>query len=115
MMSVGTGIPGNPPWLECDKFNSTIDFDVLIPDHSSPGLLKVNCQAEFMNGTLPEGITECTPVVPEGASVEGFGTVKFGMTPYRELGERRVDMSYVMHLARTDTNMYGCPLYLYTF
>ncbi|KAG9185662.1 hypothetical protein G6011_06993 [Alternaria panax] len=36
MMSIGTGIPGNPPWAEDSKFDSTIDFDVLtcIPDAS---------------------------------------------------------------------------------
>jgi hypothetical protein len=31
IMSPTTGIPGNPPWPDSRRFNSTIDFAVLMP------------------------------------------------------------------------------------
>jgi hypothetical protein len=92
MMSIGTGIPGNPPWPEASKYNSTIDFDVLVP--SQGALVKRNCQTSFRNGTLPEGWATC--------GKGGEGKVEFGMTLYEELGPRRAELSFVLHLTRTD-------------
>jgi hypothetical protein len=101
MMSKDTGIPGNT-WPDSAKFNSSIDFDVMIPDHASTDMLKVNCQAQFANYTLPVGTLECVPVVAAGESVEGFGDVEFGMSLYEGLGPRRPELSFVLHVYRAD-------------
>jgi hypothetical protein len=53
MMSPSTGIPGNPPWPESRRFNSTIDFDVLMSGE------KVKCQGSWENGTLPNEKMGC--------------------------------------------------------
>ena len=102
-MSISTGIPGNPPWPEASKYNSTIDFDVLVPNHAAEGgVLTVNCQSQFPNGTLPVGVAACVPVVAEGGVLEGFGNVEFGMGVYEGLGARRAELSFVLHITRED-------------
>jgi hypothetical protein len=101
MMSKDTGIPGNT-WPDSAKFNSSIDFDVVIPDHASSDMLKVNCQAQFANYTLPVGNVVCVPVVAEGQVVDGFGSVEFGMSLYEGLGPRRPELSFVLHVYRAD-------------
>jgi hypothetical protein len=103
MMSKDTGIPGNQ-WPESAKFNSTIDFDILVPDHASTGMVKVNCQAGFANYTLPVGTVECTPVVAEGQSLEAFGSVEFGMSLYTALGPRRPELSFVLSVMRESSD-----------
>jgi hypothetical protein len=103
MMTTGTGIPGNPPWPEDSKFNSTIDFDVLVPDYESvvggttgvTGQEKWNCQGSMANGTLMEGVAGC---IRDG---EGEGRLLFGMERYTELGERRPELSFSLWLFRT--------------
>ena len=102
-MSKSTGIPGNPPWPESSRFNSTIDFDAVLPSHTidedaSPSAnITVNCQASFLNGTLPAGPVSCTG----GPSDE---TIQFSMKPYTRPGEDvPPEFSYVLHMLRYKT------------
>ncbi|KAF1945151.1 hypothetical protein EJ02DRAFT_369892 [Clathrospora elynae] len=117
MMSSSTGIPGNPPWPANARFNSTIDFDVLIPDRTvaqpannsgqwpSPGTLKVNCQAQWENGTLPASTMSCIPVVlGQAGPGDSQTSVQFGMSEYEGsgVGVSRPEMSFLLHLLRSD-------------
>jgi hypothetical protein len=107
MMSIGTGIPGNPPWPEDSKFNSTINFDVLVPEHTPVGtrdvgktekLEKWNCQGVMGNGTLMEEVMWC-----EGdGDGQRKGGLMFGMQRYTELGEMRAELSFWLRLYRTE-------------
>jgi hypothetical protein len=103
MMSRDTGIPGNQ-WPESSKFNSSIDFDVLIPDHATEGMVKVNCQAGFANYTLPASTTSCHPVLTDGQTAESFGLVEFGMSLYTALGPRRPELSFILSISRSTPN-----------
>ena len=93
MMSIGTGIPGNPPWPEDSKFDSTIDFDVMVP--AARGLVKWNCQGAMANGTITERLIDCVRS-EEG----GEGSLMFGMQKYNGLGERRAELSFSLWLYR---------------
>jgi hypothetical protein len=97
MMSVNTGIPGNGPWPEDSKFNSTIDFDVLVPE-AAVGMAKWNCQGEMKNGTLMEGVVECMRDGDSGGGEDG--EVAFGMQPYTAVGERRAELSFWLWVYR---------------
>ncbi|KAB2099892.1 hypothetical protein AG0111_0g12022 [Alternaria gaisen] len=77
MMSIGTGIPGNPSWPEDSKFDSTINFDVMVP--AATGLAKWNCQGAMANGTITERLIDCK---------------------YDGLGERRAELSFSLWLYR---------------
>lgn len=96
MMSIHTGLPGDT-WLPGTLFNSTIDFDVLIPDHTlppnttTPRTITSNCKASFLNGTLPSGRTYCTP--PSTTEV-----LFFEMYAYTDLGPRRPELSFMLDL-----------------
>lgn len=98
MMTSGTGIPGNPPWPDESKFNSTIDFDVLIP--AAAGSQKWNCRGAMVNGTIIQGLAEC---LRGGEGVEGG--LMFGMQKYDAPGERRAELSFELWLSRTG---YAC-------
>lgn len=98
MMTVGTGIQGNPPWPEDSKFDSTIDFDVVIP--AANEIAKWKCQGAMANGTIIERLTECA------SDEEGRGdSLMFAMAKYNELGERRPELSFSLWLYR---NGYAC-------
>jgi hypothetical protein len=93
MMSIGTGIPGNPPWPEDSKFDSTIDFDVMVP--AATGLAKWNCQGAMANGTIMERLIDCVRYEEDGE-----GGLMFGMQKYDGLGERRAELSFSLWLYR---------------
>ncbi|KAE8872882.1 hypothetical protein PTNB73_02033 [Pyrenophora teres f. teres] len=85
MMTPTTGLPGGA-WPPSLRFNSTIDFDILVPDHSAAASetaapLKMNCIASWENGTLPEG---------RMGSVYGSG-------------ERRPELSFVLSVWKGET------------
>jgi hypothetical protein len=95
MMSINTGIPGNPPWPDSARFNSSISFDVSIPDHvdiTNPPV-NITCTASWPNGTLPASSSECTDM-PDNERM------LFGLAPYTALGERRPELSFTLVLAR---------------
>ncbi len=101
MMSIGTGIPGNPPWPENSKFDSTVDFDILVPDYKSTaamGTKKWNCHGVMKNGTVMEGLVSCG----KGGSAEDDeqGGVAFGMQAYTGLGDRRPELSFWLWVYR---------------
>ncbi|KAH7392763.1 hypothetical protein BKA66DRAFT_383564, partial [Pyrenochaeta sp. MPI-SDFR-AT-0127] len=111
VFSLGIGIPRNPPWPDSARFNSTIDFDAIMPDHivdddgSPRGNVTVNCQASFKNGALPEVSIECTG----GPEDE---VVWFSMTPYTDLGgNRRPELSFVLDMVRFDMKDRQSPSY----
>ncbi|KAF1829463.1 hypothetical protein BDW02DRAFT_536211 [Decorospora gaudefroyi] len=91
IMSASTGLPGNPPWPESRRFDSTIDFDIVLPGAAAQTW---NCQTHFPNGTLPVGVAACT--APAGA----VGSVAFGMEVYTGLGIRRPELSFVLGVER---------------
>ena len=93
MMSIGTGIPGNPPWPEDSKFDSTIDFDVMVP--AATGLAKWNCQGAMANSTITERLIDCVRYEEDGE-----GGLMFGMQKYDGLGERRAELSFSLWLYR---------------
>ncbi|CAI9635774.1 unnamed protein product [Alternaria burnsii] len=93
MMSIGTGIPGNPPWPEDSKFKSTIDFDVMVP--AATGLAKWNCQGAMANGTITDRLIDCVRYEEDGE-----GGLMFGMQKYDGLGERRAELSFSLWLYR---------------
>ncbi|CAO2651147.1 Nn.00g094440.m01.CDS01 [Neocucurbitaria sp. VM-36] len=99
IMSEGTGIPGNPTWPESMRFNSTINFDVVVPDYtinedgSSRDPESLNCQTSWENGTLPELLVECTGGLPDE-------TVWFEMREYTDLGDRRPELSFILDMGR---------------
>ncbi|KAF1851831.1 uncharacterized protein K460DRAFT_373745 [Cucurbitaria berberidis CBS 394.84] len=99
IMSDGTGIPGNPPWPDGMRFNSTIDFDVLMlnytvnEDGSAPAPLALTCQASWRNGTLPDMYEGCT-----GSPADEM--VAFRMGEYTDLGDRRPELSFVLDMVR---------------
>jgi hypothetical protein len=88
MMSVHTGLPGDT-WFPGTQFNSTIDFDITLPSHTSSNAstITTNCFASFPNGTLPLGRTYCTPASPSE-------TVFFELYAYTDLGPRRPELSF---------------------
>jgi hypothetical protein len=93
MMSIGTGIPGNPPWPEDSKSDSTIDFDVMVP--AATELAKWNCQGAMANGTIMERLIDCVRYEEDGE-----GGLMFGMQKYDGLGERRAELSFSLWLYR---------------
>jgi hypothetical protein len=97
MMSIGTGIPGNPPWPDESRFDSTIDFDVLIPVEA--GSQKWNCQGVMGNGTLIVRTVEC---VGDGVGDKDVkeGGLMFAMQEYTDLGDRRPELSFRLWLFR---------------
>ncbi|KAH6845885.1 hypothetical protein BKA58DRAFT_316440 [Alternaria rosae] len=94
MMSTSTGIPGSGPWPESSKFDSTIDFDVVVPEEAPLGTSKWNCKGTMKNGTIIEDVVGC--VNDQG----GVGDVSFGMTGYAALGERRPELSFWLWVHR---------------
>ncbi|KAH7398923.1 hypothetical protein DE146DRAFT_655921 [Phaeosphaeria sp. MPI-PUGE-AT-0046c] len=89
IMSVHTGFPGDE-WLPGTTFDSTIDFDILMPNHTSPtpsSTIIINCSTSFANGTLPSGPISCTS--PSSTEV-----VLFELYTYTDLGPRRPEMSF---------------------
>jgi len=94
MMSTSTGIPGNGPWPESSKFDSTIDFDVLVPEEAPLPASKWNCKGTMKNGTIIEDVVGC---VDESG---GVGDVSFGMTGYEAVGERRAELSFWLWVYR---------------
>jgi hypothetical protein len=96
MMSEHTGLPGDT-WFPDKQFNSTINFDVIMPDHTlpqnttTPKNVTTNCQASFPNGTLPLGRTYCTPI--SDAEV-----VFFELYNYTDLGSRRPELSFWLEI-----------------
>ncbi|CAE7024567.1 hypothetical protein CFE70_003481 [Pyrenophora teres f. teres 0-1] len=101
MMTPTTGLPGGA-WPPSLRFNSTIDFDILVPDHSAAASetaapLKMNCIASWENGTLPEGRMGCT------SSSTNASEVEFGMELYTALGERRPELSFVLSVWKGET------------
>ncbi|EDU48592.1 hypothetical protein PtrSN002B_000808 [Pyrenophora tritici-repentis] len=105
MMTPTTGLPGGA-WPPSLRFNSTIDFDIMVPDHSTAASetvapLKVNCMASWENGTLPEGRMGCTSLSTDAK--EEANEVEFGMDLYTALGERRPELSFVLSVWRGQT------------
>ncbi|RMZ71018.1 hypothetical protein GMOD_00005511 [Pyrenophora seminiperda CCB06] len=101
MMTPTTGLPGNGAWPPSLRFNSTIDFDIMVPDHSAvvsetEALLKMNCMAIWENGTLPEGRIGCT----SAAAKEGQNKVDFEMNLYTGLEGRRPELSFILNIWR---------------
>ncbi|KAI4680530.1 hypothetical protein J4E81_010211 [Alternaria sp. BMP 2799] len=94
MMSTSTGIPGNGPWPEGSKFDSTIDFDVLVPEEAPLPASKWNCKGTMKNGTIIEDVVSCV----DGKG--GVGDVSFGMTEYEAVGERRAELSFWLWVYR---------------
>ena len=94
MMTTSTGIPGNGPWPEGSKFDSTIDFDVLVPEEAPLPASKWNCKGTMKNGTIIEDVVGC---VDEKGNV---GDVSFGMTGYEAVGERRAELSFWLWVYR---------------
>ena len=94
MMSTSTGIPGNGPWPESSKFDSTIDFDVLVPEEAPLPASKWNCQGTMMNGMIIEDVVGCVDGMGD------VGDVSFGMTGYEAVGERRAELSFWLWVYR---------------
>ncbi|RAR01527.1 hypothetical protein DDE82_006406 [Stemphylium lycopersici] len=109
MMSSSTGLPGPGTWPVSAQFNSSIDFDILVPDSSEEvgKMMQVNCKASWLNGTLPEGMVGCGSGVVVGEAGEtvgeegmGDGEVQFGMQIYEGLGARRPELSFLLSVSR---------------
>lgn len=109
MMSSSTGLPGPGTWPVSAQFNSSIDFDILVPDSSEEvgKMMQVNCKASWLNGTLPEGMVGCGSGVVVGEAGEtvgeegmGEGEVQFGMQIYEGLGARRPELSFLLSISR---------------
>jgi hypothetical protein len=112
-MMADSGLP--IAWPDWAKFDSSIDFDISLPSGT------VNCQANWPNGTLPEGEWACSrsgevkgPKRVEGTEDEvgvqqwrgiGKGEVRFTMTRWLGLGERRPEMSFGLSVAEGRGNM----------
>jgi len=104
MMSTSTGIPGNGPWPEGSKFDSTIDFDVLVPEEAPLPASTWNCKGTMKNGTIIEDVVGC---------VDGkgdVGDVSFGMTGYKAVGERRAELSFWLWVYRVGYVLLYFPL-----
>jgi hypothetical protein len=78
-------------------FNSTIAFDVIIPDHtalqttSTPSKILSSCSASFPNGTLPLGHIYCTPI-------SATEVLFFEIYSYTALGPRRPELAFWLEL-----------------
>jgi hypothetical protein len=103
MMSIHTGLPGDT-WFPDKQFNSTIDFDILMPTHistqntSTPQpIITTTCHASFLNGTLPLGRSYCS--TPASATDVMF----FELSSYTDLGTRRAELSFWLEV----TSMVG--------
>jgi hypothetical protein len=78
-------------------FNSTINFDVVMPDHTklqtaiNSGRILSSCKASFSNGTLPLGHVYCTPL----STTE---VLFFEIYSYTALGPRRPELSFWLEL-----------------
>lgn len=94
MMSTSTGIPGSGPWPESSKFDSTIDFDVVVLEEAPLGTSKWNCKGTMKNGTIIEDVVGC--VNDQG----GVGDVSFGMMEYAALGQRSPELSFWLWVYR---------------
>lgn len=87
MMTRLSGLPGGGDWPASFQYPSTIDFDIVMPNNQS-----LHCHNEFANGTLPVDSAPCA----------GEGTVGFRMAEYTELGPRRKELSFVLHVFRVE-------------
>ncbi|KAH9865203.1 hypothetical protein IAQ61_009150 [Plenodomus lingam] len=106
MISEKPGWPGNPDWNEADKFNTSIEFTVVMPTLLSGGHTNrtVNCAAEWKHDTLPEMAFSCA-----GDGAKEGEQVQFGMKPYHRPGEtgatrrrrrRREELNYELVVGR---------------
>jgi hypothetical protein len=99
-MSIHTGLPGDT-WFPDKQFDSTIDFDILIPTHTLPQNTSAfqpnttTCHASFPNGTLPLGRTYCT-------SASTTQAVYFELSSYTDLGLRRPELSFWLEVTSAE-------------
>ncbi|KAJ4369069.1 hypothetical protein N0V83_006152 [Neocucurbitaria cava] len=96
MMSEGTGIPGNPPWPDNKRFDTTLDFQVVVPNidwnrtSTSPATYTHDCHWSWKNGSFPEKyLVKC-----KGGSPLGLDAIWFQMFEYTGLGPRRPDTGW---------------------
>jgi hypothetical protein len=103
-MMADSGLPIT--WPDWAKFDSSIDFDVNLPSGVH------NCQASWPNGTLPEGEYACVKAGEQRGmrriGIQGEerewgnmqdGEVRFRMTKWWGLGDRRPEMSFGLGVA----------------
>ncbi|KAH8730591.1 hypothetical protein GQ44DRAFT_606302 [Phaeosphaeriaceae sp. PMI808] len=95
MMSQHTG-PDDHKWPQSLYFNSTINFDIVLPNHthgSESSNTTSNCEASFPNGTLPDASVplKCT-------SPSDHEQLMFTMSVYKDLGPRRKELSFILSM-----------------
>ncbi|KAF2848757.1 hypothetical protein T440DRAFT_556333 [Plenodomus tracheiphilus IPT5] len=110
MISAKPGLPGNPNWNESDKFNTSIDFTIVMPSllstttttTTASGALNrtLTCSTSWKHDTLPTLTFKC-----EGEGSKEGEEVWWGMTPYykpewKEGDERREELSFRLAVGR---------------
>ncbi|KAJ4356363.1 uncharacterized protein N0V89_004395 [Didymosphaeria variabile] len=103
--------PPHMPWPVSAIFNTTLSFDVSIPDATAPhGSWIATCELGWEHASLPGTFVACREQKGE-AEDEGkgtgmvsvyFGVEKWNGTIVEALGEKQVDMPFSLKMWRFD-------------